>query len=199
MATIPANENSTTTVPSSSSRTANEQHSQRSQQASSVETLVSEWRMNVEPTPIPRNTSNDNARADKPVNPRRVVQPEIRQHQLDVDTIPTGSDILSLSRATVNTERLSVAGSSVLPSIFEHIDTSRDSSGLGKSSVKIVAPERYDGRADIEVFEQWGLELNNYYQLTGMEPTLHIRHLPTFVKGKAAYFYRTYVAHNPEE
>ncbi|KIJ33251.1 hypothetical protein M422DRAFT_264794 [Sphaerobolus stellatus SS14] len=66
-----------------------------------------------------------------------------------------------------------------MPTIFEHNEKRKDSSGLGKSSVNIVAPERYDGRGDIEI--------------------LRIRHLPTFLKGKAAYFYKTHVARSPDK
>ncbi|KIJ45314.1 hypothetical protein M422DRAFT_251076 [Sphaerobolus stellatus SS14] len=214
MSAMSTNGNSTTTAPVSSSRTLTERsrrNRQSSRARSQVETIVSEWRMNVVPAPIPGN--NIAAHSNSPSNSypnndiignivatlRPVSLPQNRHSRVDANAIPTGSDILGSQRATINTERVPAAGSSIMPTIFEHNEKRKDSSGLGKSSVKIVAPEQYDGRADIEIFEQWGLELNNYYQLTGIDTSLRIRHLPTFLKGKAAYFYRTHVARSPDE
>ncbi|KIJ35881.1 hypothetical protein M422DRAFT_261836 [Sphaerobolus stellatus SS14] len=153
---MPTNENSTTTAPVSSSRTLTERsrrNRQSSRARSHVETIVSKWGMNVVPAPIPGNNiaapsnspstsyPNDDIIGNIAPTLRPVSQLQIRHSRFDANAIPTGSDILGSQRATVNTERVPAAGSSIMPTIFEHNEKCKDSSGLGKSSVKIVTPE----------------------------------------------------------
>ncbi|KIJ22716.1 hypothetical protein M422DRAFT_276820 [Sphaerobolus stellatus SS14] len=81
----------------------------------------------------------------------------------------SGADILSTPRATVNSihtlssttlhGRNYIPESSLLNSIVEEptIKDTTQQGNFSKSGLKIAAPERYDGRTDLDAFEQWGL------------------------------------------
>ncbi|KIJ32607.1 hypothetical protein M422DRAFT_265494 [Sphaerobolus stellatus SS14] len=66
-----------------------------------------------------------------------------------------------------------------------------------KTSVKIPAPEKYDGKPQMDAFEEWMFNMNNFFELSCVPAKQRIRHLPAYLKGKAANFYITHVAPDP--
>ncbi|KIJ36120.1 hypothetical protein M422DRAFT_261446 [Sphaerobolus stellatus SS14] len=66
-----------------------------------------------------------------------------------------------------------------------------------KTSVKIPAPEKYDGKPQMDAFEEWTFNMNNFFKLSCVPAKQRIRHLPAYLKGKAANFYITHVAPDP--
>ena len=60
--------------------------------------------------------------------------------------------------------------------------------------IKIDAPSTYNGKADLDVFDRWALEVNTWIELNRMPEGIAITLLNKYVTGKASVFYMKYVA-----
>ncbi|KIJ52325.1 hypothetical protein M422DRAFT_243118 [Sphaerobolus stellatus SS14] len=102
----------------------------------------------------------------------------------------------------LTSQRDEIPGSGVLSRIMEESQDeepkiSVEYSNNVKTSVKIPAPEKYDGKPQMDAFEEWMFNMNNFFELSGVPAKQRIRHLPAYLKGKAANFYITHVAPDP--
>ncbi|KIJ47608.1 hypothetical protein M422DRAFT_125654, partial [Sphaerobolus stellatus SS14] len=57
----------------------------------------------------------------------------------------------------------------------------------------------YDGAANYEEFERWMYEVNNWMDIMKFPKNLRVRHIGSFMTGKASKFYFTHVAPNPKK
>ncbi|KIJ32574.1 hypothetical protein M422DRAFT_265592 [Sphaerobolus stellatus SS14] len=67
------------------------------------------------------------------------------------------------------------------------------------TSAKITSPRTYDGSANYEEFDRWTYEVNNWMDITKFPKSLRVRHIGSFMTGKASKFYYTHVALNPKK
>ncbi|KAJ7607831.1 hypothetical protein DFH06DRAFT_1347271 [Mycena polygramma] len=81
---------------------------------------------------------------------------------------------------------------------------SSDTEELGKSSnsswksvmrgVKIKKPFTFDGRADLDLFDQWTYEVDTWREWNGISDKMVIKILVNFMSGKASRFFMKHVA-----
>ncbi|KIJ40600.1 hypothetical protein M422DRAFT_256572 [Sphaerobolus stellatus SS14] len=118
---------------------------------------------------------------------------------------PPGYSILGSINAERNdtrqltSQRDEIPGSGVLSCIMEESQDEEPRISVRYSnnvriSVKIPAPEKYDGKPQMDTFEEWMFNMNNFFELSGVPAKQRIHHLPAYLKGKAANFYITHVA-----
>jgi len=62
------------------------------------------------------------------------------------------------------------------------------------SGVKMKLPEPYDGKADLDAFDQWTFRVTNYAKVMQVSDKTMIRVMADLVTGKAQGFYMDYVA-----
>jgi hypothetical protein len=60
--------------------------------------------------------------------------------------------------------------------------------------VKVEAPSQYDGKADLDVFDHWTLEVESWKDLNRLTDHFVITLLNKYLTGKAGVFYMKYVA-----
>ncbi|KAF8598001.1 hypothetical protein BDV93DRAFT_451882, partial [Ceratobasidium sp. AG-I] len=69
---------------------------------------------------------------------------------------------------------------------------------LKLSGFKTKLPSSYDSTADYDTFEQFIYEVHTWVDDTGFNEAEAVRHVKSFLKGKAGMFYMNIVAPNPE-
>lgn len=61
-------------------------------------------------------------------------------------------------------------------------------------TVKIKNPCTYDGRADLDLFDQWTYEVDTWRELNGISNRMAVKILVNFMSGKASRFFMKHVA-----
>ena len=65
--------------------------------------------------------------------------------------------------------------------------------------VKVDAPSQYNGKADLDVFDRWALEVKTWKSLNKLLEKITITLLNKYVTGKASIFYMKYIANNVKQ
>ncbi|KAJ8594345.1 hypothetical protein M405DRAFT_729875, partial [Rhizopogon salebrosus TDB-379] len=66
------------------------------------------------------------------------------------------------------------------------------------SGVKIKTPFVWNGRPDLDLFDQWCYEVDTWIILSGLDERYAVRMLVQFLSGLPSRFFMKYIAHAPE-
>ncbi|KAF8597466.1 hypothetical protein BDV93DRAFT_452832 [Ceratobasidium sp. AG-I] len=69
---------------------------------------------------------------------------------------------------------------------------------LQRSSFKAKLPTPYQGQESLDDFELWDYEVDQWLEDTGFKGRTAVRHLGSFLRGKAARWFMDFVAPEPE-
>ena len=147
--------------------------------------------------------------ASKPADDKKEPEPSKRPKKVSIDQETTGKSRKrkdSRSRRRKKRSSSPSSGNSSSGSSrrsrnrrrrrrHRHHSSSESESGSDYDrGIKMKFPETYDGKADIDVFDEWAYSVVNYARVMKVRDQTMIRIINGLVSGKAKDFYMTYVA-----